>query len=66
MKRVIKGEGRRGGRKVAEIERRIQIFPLSKHLFMAHAISRSSFRLLLLEVSAGRMVRPTNLEKEAT
>ena len=53
-------------REVAEIERRIQIFPLSKHLFMAHAISRSSIRLLLREVSAGRMAWPANLEKEAT
>jgi len=65
VKRTIKGVGEEGG-EVVEIERRVQIFPLSRHPFVAHAISRSSIRLLLREVSAGRMVRPANLEKEST
>jgi hypothetical protein len=63
QKEKVKSIGGGGG---AEIERRVQIFPLSKHLFVAHAISRSSLRLLLPEVSAGRMVTSANLEKEAT
>jgi hypothetical protein len=61
---MIKGVREEGG--VVEIERRVQIFPLSRHLFVAHAISRYSIRLLLLEVSAGRTVRLANLGKEST